>query len=151
MNIILGAINLALFVAVAVALVYRYRESRQSGFLWLAVPLVLLPLLSLPIAHWIKTSVDRLSASEPNAMFPFSLVESGRMTLGSLLSFWNGASHIVWSGFVLVGILMLGERRHRERNARKRHNGIGTPLAGRPSHPTVRTDRVTSGSAGRRP
>jgi len=117
MNIGLGAINSALFVAVAVALVCKYRESRQSGFLWLVVSLVLFPLLSLPIAHWIKGAVDRLSAGEPNAVFPFSLVESGRMTLGSLLSFWNGASHIVWSGFVLVGILMLGDRRHQERNA----------------------------------
>jgi hypothetical protein len=115
MDIILGAINLALFVAVTVALVYRYRESRQSGFLWLAVPLVLLPLLSLPIAHWIKASVDRLSRGEQSAMFPFSLVESGRMTLGSLLSFWNGISHIVWSGFVLVGILLLRERCHGQR------------------------------------
>ena len=116
MDITLIAINSGLFVAVTVVLVCKYRESRQSGFLWLAVPLVLLPFLSLPIAHWIKVAVDRLSAGEPNAMFPFSLVESGHMTLGSLLSFWNGASHIVWSGFVLAGIQMLGKRRHQNRN-----------------------------------
>jgi hypothetical protein len=116
MDIILTIINSGLFIAVTVALVCNYRESRRSGFLWLAVPLVLLPLISLPLAHWIKVAVDRLSTGTANAMFPFSLVESGRMTLGSLLSLWNGVSHIVWSAFVLVGILMLGKRRHQKRN-----------------------------------
>ena len=107
MNVVLGVINVALFISVAVALAYKCRRSGQAGFLWLAVPLVLLPLLGLPIAHWVSASVDRLTAGEVTGVFPFTLVETGRLTLGSLLSMLNGAEHVVWSAFVLAGILLL--------------------------------------------
>ncbi len=116
MNTILCAVNAALFIAVTVALVFKYRQSQQSEFIWLAIPLVLLPLLSLPITEWLKVSVDRLSTGDPNVTFPFTLVESGRITLGNLLVFWNGVSHIIWSAFVLVGILMLLQSRRQGRN-----------------------------------
>ena len=118
MNIVLDAINVGLFVAVSVWLWRMYNDSWQRGFLWLGLPLVLLPFLSLPIARWIKAGVDSLSAGEPNAAFPFSLVESGQLTLGTLIFVWNGLSHIVWSGCVLAALLMFkqGGVRTRTRN-----------------------------------
>ena len=108
---VLGLINVVLFVVIAVALARKYRQLGQAGFLWLTMPLALLPLVGVVIANWIKGSVDGLHATPPNVTFPFSLVESGRMSLGSLLSFLNTAQHLVWSTLVLVGIIMF-ERRH---------------------------------------
>lgn len=111
MNAVLGVINVALFAAIGVALARQYRQSGRSGFLWLALPLVLLPLFGLLIAYWAQPLVDRLTAGEITGVFPFTLVEAGRLTLGSLLCVLNGAEHIVWSVFVLVGLHMLRPRR----------------------------------------
>ena len=114
---VFGLINVVLFVVIAVALARKYRQLGHAGFLWLIMPLALLPLVGVVIANWIKVSVDGLHATPPNVTFPFSLVESGRMSLGSLLSFMNTAQHLVWSTLVLVGLLMFGRRHHHKPKA----------------------------------
>ena len=116
MNAVLGVVNVALFTAVAIALAYKYHQSGQPGFLWLAIPLVLFPPLGLLIAHWAKSSADKLAAGPVTGVFPFTLVETGRLTLGSLLSVLNGAEHVVWSIFLFIGILMLKQQCQQERN-----------------------------------
>ena len=117
MTMVLGSINVALFVVIAVALALKHRQSGQVGFLWLTMPLALLPLVGVIVANWIKVSVDGLQTTPPNVTFPFSLVESGRMSLGSMLSLLNIAQHLVWSTLVLVGILMFGRWQDHKRNA----------------------------------
>lgn len=116
MTTILSSINLALFVFIAVALVLKHRQSGQTGFLWLTMPLALLPLIGVVLANWIKVSVDGLQATPSNVGFPFSLVESGHISLGSLLSLLNITEHLVWSTLVLVAILMFGRGQDHERN-----------------------------------
>jgi hypothetical protein len=115
-NAVFDVLNVALFIGVTILLMSMYRETRQPGYGLLGVPLVLLPLLSLFIARWIKAAEASLSAGE-GAAWPFSLVESGSMTLGSLLALWNGVSHIIWSAFVLLGLLMLRKQRGGEERA----------------------------------
>jgi hypothetical protein len=117
MTIILGSINVALFVLIAVALAFKHRQSGQAGFLWLIMPLALLPLIGVVVANWIEVSVDGLQTTPPNVTFPFSLVESGRMSLGRVLSLLNMVQHLVWSTLVLVGILMFRRRQAHARNA----------------------------------
>jgi hypothetical protein len=116
MTMVLGLINVALFVVIALALARKHRQSGQAGFLWLTMPLALLPLGGVVITNWIKVSVDGLHATPTNVTFPFSLVESGRMSLGSVLSLLNTAQHLVWSALVLAGILMF-RRRYNEPKA----------------------------------
>lgn len=113
----LGAINVALFVLIAAALAFKHRQSGQAGFLWLTMPLALLPLIGVVVANWIEVSIDGLQATPPHVTFPFTLVESGRMSLGRLLSFLNMVQHLAWSTLVLIGILMFRRRQDHERNA----------------------------------
>ena len=117
MNSILNAINVALFIGVAFVLVRKYWRSGQPAFLWLVVPLVLLPFLGMPLSHWVGTSMDRLGAGEVTGVFPFTLVETKRLTLGGLLFALNGVEHVVWSTFVLVAVLMFKRPRGTERKA----------------------------------
>ena len=117
MTMVLGLINVALFVVIALALARKHRQSGQAGFLWLTMPLALLPLIGVVVANWIEVSVDGLQTTPPNVTFPFSLVESGSMSLGRVLSLLNMAQHLVWSTLVLVGILMFRRRQGHERNA----------------------------------
>ncbi len=43
----LGATTFVLYSAVAVLLVWKYRRTRDAGFIWLGLPLVLLPIVAL--------------------------------------------------------------------------------------------------------
>ena len=92
---ILGATAFALYVAVAVLLVPKYRGTGDAGLLWLGLPLVVLPLVALPLALWLQAGVDRLLLGQHVNAFPFTLVEQGRLTMGSLLTLLNLVQHVV--------------------------------------------------------
>lgn len=107
MTTLLAVLNGILFLTVAGVLFQKYRRTRDRGFLWLAIPLVLFPLLGFPLAYALRHVVDRLSAGETIGVYPFTLVESGKMTLGNLVTLLGYFRHAIWSAFVLLGVLML--------------------------------------------
>jgi hypothetical protein len=92
---------------VAVLLVWKYHGTRDAGFLWLGLPLVLLPLVALPLAFWLQAGVDRLTLGQQVNTFPFILVAQGRLTMGSFLTLLNLVEHVVWGIFALIAILAL--------------------------------------------
>jgi hypothetical protein len=102
---VLGATTFVLYAAVAVLLVWKYRGTRDAGFLWLGLPLVLLPLVALPLALWLQAGVDRLLRGQQVSVFPFTLVEQGRITMGGLLTLLNLLQHVVWGALSLVAVL----------------------------------------------
>ena len=108
---LLGAVTFALYAAVAVLLACKYRRSGDVGFLWLGLPLVLLPLVALPLALWLQAGVDRLVLGQQVSTFPFTLVEQGRLTMGSLLTLLNLMEHVVWGVLALIAILALNGSR----------------------------------------
>lgn len=112
---VLGATTFILYIAVAVLLAWKYRETKDAGFLWLSLPLVLLPLVALPLALWQQEGVDRLVCGQEVSVFPFTLVTQGRITLGGLLTLLNLLEHAVWGVLSLVAILAI--RPHRAKAA----------------------------------
>ena len=110
----LGAITSVLYCAVAALLVWKYRVTRDPGFLWLGLPLVLLPLVALPLALWLQAGVDRLILGEQVNIFPFTLVEQGRLTTGGLLTVLNLLEHVAWGVLSLVAVLALRPHRVKE-------------------------------------
>jgi len=111
---LLGATTLLLYSAVAVLLLWKYRIGRDPGFLWLGLPLVLLPVVALPLAFWLQNGVDRLADGGQVSKFPFTLVEQGRLTLGSLLTLLNVLQHVVWGVLSLVAIVAIAPHRVRD-------------------------------------
>ena len=111
---------LVLYSTVAVLLVWKYRRTRDAGFLWLGLPLVLLPVVALPLALWLQAGVDRLALQQQISAFPFTLVEQGRLTLGGLLTLLNLLQHVVWGVLSLVAIVAL--RPHRSKDVAVRAN-----------------------------
>jgi hypothetical protein len=99
--------GVVLYVTIIAALVHKYRRTKDQGFLWLGVPLVILPLLGVPLGHWLRDAVDRLASGGRVGFFPFTLVEQGQMTLGSLVVVFASVRQLVWSGLILTAILML--------------------------------------------
>ena len=108
---VLGAITFVLYSAVAVLLVWKYRRTGDVGFILLGLPLVLLPLVAIPLALWLQAGVDRLLLGKQVSVFPFTLVEQGRLTMGTLLTLLNLTQHVVWGVLSLVAVLALRPRR----------------------------------------
>ena len=111
MIVTLAIVTSVLYVAVAVLLVWKYRATRDAGFLWLGLPLVVLPFVALPMALWLQAGVDRLSLGQQVNAFPFTLVEQGRVTMGEFLTLLNLLGHVVWGVLSLVAILTLQPHR----------------------------------------
>ena len=110
MNSALAAITFVLYAAVAVLLARRYLRTREVGFLLLGLPLVLLPVVALPLALWVETGVDRLLLGQQLNIFPFTLVEQGRLTMGGLLTLLNLVEHVGWGILALVAVLAFRPR-----------------------------------------
>jgi len=108
---VLGATTFVLYSAVAVLLAWKYRRTRDAGFLWLGLPLVLLPLVALPLALWLQAGVDRLTLGQQVSTFPFTLVEQDRLTMGGLLTLLNLVEHVVWGILSLVAVLAFNSSR----------------------------------------
>ncbi|MDD5677901.1 MAG: hypothetical protein PHW60_07910 [Kiritimatiellae bacterium] len=108
---VLGATTFVLYALAAVLLVRKYRGTRDAGFLWLGLPLVLLPLVALPLGFWLQAGIDRLTLGQQVSTFPFSLIEQGRITMGGFLTLLNLVEHVVWGVFALVAILAFNGRR----------------------------------------
>ncbi|MDZ4199532.1 MAG: hypothetical protein U1E27_09635 [Kiritimatiellia bacterium] len=119
----LAAITSVLYSAVAALLVWKYRATKDAGFLWLGLPLVLLPLMALPMALWLQAGVDRLALGQQVNAFPFTLIEQGRLTMGGLLTLLNLLQHVVWGVLSLVAIRVL--RPHRARNVAEEKDRLG--------------------------
>jgi hypothetical protein len=105
----------ALYLAIVAGLVQKYRRTNDQGFLWLGLPLVVMPLavmplLRFPLGHWL----DRLASGRGVGFFPFTLVERGEMTIGSLVALFGSVQHLVSLGFFLIAILMLNKTNSRQ-------------------------------------
>ena len=106
MNLTYAVLSFPLFLALAAALAYKYRTTREPGFLFLAVPLVLFPVLNLPLSYAINLILNRLNSGGQIGLYPFTLVETGRMTMGDLVVLIATVKHVLRTAFLVLAILM---------------------------------------------
>ncbi len=111
MTILLGAVDLVLYITVAVILILKYCSTREAGLIWLVMPLVLIPALALPVTLWRHAMLDRFIAGKGAVLFPFNWIAEGRLTPGSLLTLLNFADHVAWGVFALAAVLVLIRRK----------------------------------------
>jgi len=116
---LLTVAGIVLYLAIIAALVHKYRRTRDQGFLWLGVPLVILPLLGVPLDHELQLAVDMLAGGGRVGFFPFTLVERGTISLGSLVLLLGLVRQLEWSGLMLTAILMLHKSKPSETSPRR--------------------------------
>jgi hypothetical protein len=109
---VLAVLALLLHVAIAIVLIAKYRRTRDIGFLWLGIAVVVWPLVSRVLDFGVRTAVDRLVSKQPVGFFPFSLVEHGRLTLGELVLYFSSLSQLIGVCFLLVAVLYLSRTRN---------------------------------------
>ncbi len=119
---VMTVLYFAVLIAIAWALVAKYRQRHDPGFLWFGGALVIWPLIRTFLVYGEKVMLERVANGQPTGVFPFSLVEQGEITLGYLSASFSTFHLFVPSVLILVGILNLYRR---QTNAIARELGQG--------------------------
>src|ERR1039458_4652631 len=104
---ILFAVAIALQLAIVIALVHKYLRTRDAGFIWLGVAVVLWPRVSGLLDHEKRTLLDSILRGHMAGFYPFSLIQRGQMTVGSLFTSLSLLQYLICSGLLLVAVLSL--------------------------------------------
>ena len=133
MSYIVLIANVVVLGLIAVLLVRSSRGSGNRGYLVLLAGLMVFPGIRKTVSHFItEPAIDSIIAGEHVALWPYSLVESGTLSLGELL-IWLGATFsLVEYGLILAG-LWLVVRSHKHittpSNTRLQLTGAVAPAA----------------------
>jgi hypothetical protein len=100
----LSMLVIVLHIALPVALVRKYWLTRDVGFVWLGVAVVIWPLVSQVLRYGGRVFVDRLGKGEPVGFYPFSLVERGQMSLGDLVIWLSLFGQLIGVSLLLVAV-----------------------------------------------
>lgn len=104
---ILADFTWVLYLALAVVLVRKYLRTRDVGFVWLGVAVVIWPLVSGLLEVGERSLIDRLVHGHSVGFYPFSLVERGQMSAGFLMTSLRLAQQVIGVCLLLVAVLYL--------------------------------------------
>jgi hypothetical protein len=99
--------TLVCYVAIVALLARQYFRTRDIGLIWLAVAVVIWPFVSRILQTGEKVFIDRFIRHQPVDLFPFSLVEKGQLTIGSLTLLLTYTQQLIGVAFLLVAVLYL--------------------------------------------
>jgi hypothetical protein len=105
MNVLL-ALALGLHVAIAAILVRQYLRTRDAGLVWLGVAVVVWPLASRLLEAGERVSIDR-AIRHQFVIYPFSLIGSGQVGIGSLVTSFAVFQQLIGLCLLLVAVLYL--------------------------------------------
>jgi hypothetical protein len=106
---ILAGITLVCYLAIVAFLARQYFRTRDVGLIWLAVAVVIWPFVSRMLQAGEKVFIDRLVRHQPVDLFPFSLVDKGQLTLGSLMLLLTYTQQLIGVALLLVAVLYLSK------------------------------------------
>jgi hypothetical protein len=104
--VILVVTVIALHLAIALLLLRRYLRTRDIGFIWLGVAVVVWPLVSRLLDAGVRASIDR-ALHHQSVIYPFSLIEHGQITIGGLLMSFALSQQLVGVCLLLIAVLYL--------------------------------------------
>jgi hypothetical protein len=106
---ILVALALVLHLVIAIVLVRKYLRTRDVGFVWLGVAVVIWPLVSFLLQHSEGVLVNRIVRGQRVGFYPFSLLERGQMSIGSFIYSLNLLQQLIGVCLLLVAVLYLSK------------------------------------------
>jgi len=101
------AATLLLHLAIALILMRTYLRTRDAAFIWLGGAVVIWPFVSNALNAGERVLVDRTLRHEWVAFYPFTLVERGEVTMGSLISSLAILQQLVGVCLLLVAVFYL--------------------------------------------
>ena len=94
-----------LMAGLGLLLAHRFRQTGNTGYAVLGVPLVLWPFLWIPLTMLLRTQIDRHLAGQ-TMLWPFSMLD-GR-SAGEIVAFVGGIRGIVELMLLIFGFIVLG-------------------------------------------
>src|SRR5260370_2555119 len=108
----LSTAALVLTLTIAMILVRQYLRTRNIGFVWLGAAVVIWPLISRLLALGERSLIDRIRfRHQLVGFYPFTLVENGQMTFGSLILSLDLIQQVIGVGRLLIAVLYLSKSR----------------------------------------
>jgi hypothetical protein len=94
-------------LAIVVVLVRNFMRTRDTGFVWLGAAVVIWPFVSTLLDAGGRFLWDNHVRGHVTGFFPFSLVDRGQMTLGSLALSLSYLKILIGAVLLLVAVLHL--------------------------------------------
>lgn len=100
--------SFALYIALALALVSKYMRTRDPGFIWLGVAVILWPLCTYWLNQTEANLLNRVIRGQPVGFYPFNLIASRRMTVPEFIRLNGSVQQLIGAALLLVGVMFLG-------------------------------------------
>ena len=104
---VLAILALVLHLVIAVVLVRKYLQTRDVGFVWLGVAVVIWPLVSRLLDQGEGLLINRIIRGHSVGFYPFTLLERGQMTIGTFLTSLHSLQQLIGICLLLVAVLYL--------------------------------------------
>ena len=101
----------ALLILVAAVLVRKYFRTQDVGLLWLAVAVVVWPLVSRAVEHRALLHFGNPVQGRPGGFFQFLMAENGQVSLGTLVVAFTLVQQFIGAGLLLIAALYLYKAR----------------------------------------
>jgi hypothetical protein len=109
---VLVALAVVLHFVIAIILVRKYLRTRDVGFIWLGVAVVIWPLVCRLLELGERSLIDRVVHHSVVGFYPFSLVVHGQMTLGGLVASLSLFHQLTGTCLLLVAVLYLSKAKN---------------------------------------
>lgn len=113
----LSSLVVALQLALLVALVTKYLRTRDAGFVWLGVALIVWPLASWLLNWGVRVQINSSLRGHRAGFFPFTLIQSGEVTPGEFAMSFTLLDRTISVALLLIAVLVLARRKHEARAA----------------------------------
>jgi hypothetical protein len=104
-------IGILLYVAVLGVLVRKYIRTRDVGFLWLGVAVILWPGVRGILDIVKQSTISLLLSGQPAKWYPANLVHRGQMSVGYFAASFNMVESMIGMLLLLIAVSYLGRPR----------------------------------------
>lgn len=113
----LSSLVVALQLALLVALVTKYLRTRDAGFVWLGVAVIVWPLASWLLNWGVRVQINSSLRGHRAGFFPFTLIQSGEVTPGEFSMSFTLLDRTISVALLLIAVLVLARRKREARAA----------------------------------
>jgi hypothetical protein len=110
-SIILFLLIISLELAVVVVLVRKYLRTRNVGFLWLGVAVIVWPGLTGVLERGELAFIAAPASGHLARIYPFNLVSCGQLSVGSLHTYLHLFQSLIGISLVLISVLYLAKEK----------------------------------------
>jgi hypothetical protein len=111
-TIILVSLIAVSAVSLFMVLVIKYLRTRDVGFVWLGVAVVIWPVVSSLLNRGERLGIDRVISGRSVGFFPFTLVERGQTSVGNLSTTLALLHNLVGIGLLFIAVFYLCRTKH---------------------------------------